>query len=291
MSGDKHTVQSVTRALVLLETLAEDGAGWRLTDLARHTGLSPSTAHRLLTTLEERRFVQYDTGRQLWSVGQQAFSVGATFGQRQALVAPALPHLRKLRDLTHETANFGILDDGEIVVMAQVESREIVRAIARTGGRASLVASAMGKAVLSACSEADAEAIIALPDRNAALIPARAAALRSEIARARTEHYATDNQEGSKGITCVASPVRNAAGDVVGAMSISGLSARLGAERLPAIGSLVAAVAAEFSATLGVGQAFGSSREPAHPPSNDEPAIPRSRDSGSARHRSSPVVR
>ena len=144
MSSGKNNVQSVTRALLLLETLADDAAGWRLTDLSLRTGLSLSTVHRLLTTLQERRFVQYDSRRQLWSVGRQAFSVGAAFGQRQALVAPALPHLRRLRDLTRETANFGVLDDGEIVVMAQAESREIVRAIARTGGRAGLVYSALG---------------------------------------------------------------------------------------------------------------------------------------------------
>lgn len=280
MSRDKQSVQSVTRALVLLETLAEDGAGWRLTDLARRTGLSPSTAHRLLTTLQERRFVQYDTRRQLWSVGQQAFSVGAAFGQRQALVAPALPHLRHLRDLTHETANFGILDDGEIVVMAQVESREIVRAIARTGGRASLVGSAMGKAVLSACSEADAEAIIALPERNIVSIPGRVAVLRQEIAQAKIDGYAIDNQDGGKGITCVASPVTNAAGDVVGAISVSGLSARMSAERMPAIGAWVAAAASDFSATLGAGRALRSPREPGRQQSNGEPEVPHSGDFG-----------
>lgn len=273
MSSDRHNVQSVTRALVLLETLAEDGAGWRLTDLARKTGLSPSTAHRLLTTLQERRFVQYDSGRQLWSVGQQAFSVGAAFGQRQALVAPALPHLRHLRDLTHETANFGVLDDGEIVVMAQAESREIVRAIARTGGRAGFVNSAMGKAVLSAYSKADVEAVLALPEGKARPIAGRAAMLRSEIAEAKAQGYAIDNQDGSKGITCVASPVSNAAGDVVGAMSVSGLSARMTAERLPVIGQWVAQAAADFSATLASGRPLRSAREPGRQASNDAPEV------------------
>lgn len=272
MSGGKHNVQSVTRALVLLETLAEDAAGWRLTDLSLHTGLSPSTVHRLLTTLQERRFVQYDSARQLWSVGQQAFAVGAAFGQRQALVAPALPHLRHLRDLTRETANFGVLDDGEIVVMAQAESREIVRAIARTGGRAGLVSSALGKAVLSAHSEDDMNAVLALPEGRPGPISGGAAALRAECAQARALGYAIDNRDGGKGITCVASPVRNVAGDVVGAISVSGLSARMTAERLPAIGAWVAQSAADFSASLSAARVFQSSREPVRRQSNDAPA-------------------
>src|ERR1700749_2252365 len=53
-------VQSVDRALSIIETLAEDDEGYRLSDLAIRTGLSTSTAHRLLATLEKRRFVQFD---------------------------------------------------------------------------------------------------------------------------------------------------------------------------------------------------------------------------------------
>jgi len=53
-------VQSVDRALSIIETLAEDDGGYRLSDLAIRTGLSTSTVHRLLGTLENRRFVQFD---------------------------------------------------------------------------------------------------------------------------------------------------------------------------------------------------------------------------------------
>lgn len=271
MSSGKNNVQSVTRALLLLETLADDAAGWRLTDLSLRTGLSLSTVHRLLTTLQERRFVQYDSRRQLWSVGRQAFSVGAAFGQRQALVAPALPHLRRLRDLTRETANFGVLDDGEIVVMAQAESREIVRAIARTGGRAGLVNSALGKAVLSAYAEDDMEAVLASPHGRSGPISGQPA-LRAELATAKALGYAIDNGDGGRGITCVASPVRNGTEDVVGAISVSGLSARMSADRLPVIGAWVAQAALDFSASLSsAARAIRSSREPARQLSNDAP--------------------
>src|SRR6476619_7847290 len=74
-------VQSVDRALLIIETLAEDDEGYRLTDLAVRTGLSPSTVHRLLTTLENRRFVQFDRTESKWHVGAQSFAVGATFAR------------------------------------------------------------------------------------------------------------------------------------------------------------------------------------------------------------------
>ena len=91
-------VQSVDRALHIIETLAEDDEGYRLSDLAVRTGLSTSTAHRLLTTLERRRFVQFDRTESKWHVGAQIFAVGATFTLRRNFVAQAVPYLRKLRD-------------------------------------------------------------------------------------------------------------------------------------------------------------------------------------------------
>src|SRR6202048_441010 len=65
-------VQSVDRALLIIETLAEDDEGYRLTDLAVRTGLSPSTVHRLLATLEKRRFVQFDREESMWAIGAQS---------------------------------------------------------------------------------------------------------------------------------------------------------------------------------------------------------------------------
>jgi IclR family acetate operon transcriptional repressor len=68
-------VQSVDRALSIIETLAEDDEGYRLSDLAVRTGLSTSTVHRLLATLEKRRFVQFDRYESKWHVGAQSFAV------------------------------------------------------------------------------------------------------------------------------------------------------------------------------------------------------------------------
>src|SRR4029453_19472275 len=88
-------VQSVDRALSILETLAEDDEGYRLSDLAVRTGLSTSTAHRLLATLEKRRFVQFDRTESKWHIGAHSFSVGATFARRRNFAAQAMPYLRK----------------------------------------------------------------------------------------------------------------------------------------------------------------------------------------------------
>jgi IclR family transcriptional regulator, acetate operon repressor len=153
-------VQSVDRALAIIETLAEDDEGYRLSDLAIRTGLSTSTVHRLLTTLEHRRFVQFDRDQSKWHVGARAFMVGATFARHRNFTAQAIPYLRKLRDLTRETANLAVVDDEFIIVLTRMESREIMRSLTKVGGRVSMVASGVGKAVLAAYSDEDVSAII-----------------------------------------------------------------------------------------------------------------------------------
>src|SRR5690606_33387535 len=77
------TVQSVDRAMAILELLGEDEEGFRLTDISRRTGLSASTVHRLLTTLEQRRFVQFDPTDSMWHVGRTAFAVGSAFTRQR----------------------------------------------------------------------------------------------------------------------------------------------------------------------------------------------------------------
>src|ERR1700732_185367 len=89
-------VQSVDRALSILKTLAEDDEGYRLSDLAVLTGLSTSTVHRLLATLEKRRFVQFVRYESKWDVGARGFSVGGTFGRRPNFTPAGMPYMCKI---------------------------------------------------------------------------------------------------------------------------------------------------------------------------------------------------
>lgn len=246
-------VQSVDRAMLLLEALGEDEEGYRLTDLAIRTGLSPSTAHRLLTTLEKRRFVEFNPSDNMWHVGRQAFAIGSAFVRRRNFVAPALPFLRRLRDLTHETANLGIVEEGEVVVLTQVESREIMRAITRVGGRAPMVTSGIGKAILATYPDQDVVAIIQRHGMRR-LTPksmVRAGELRDALDIVRRDGYAVDDQEFLTGLRCVAAVVYNDQAEALAAISVSGLASRVAPERVPELGRLVRETARDLSLALG----------------------------------------
>ena len=253
-------VQSVDRAMTLLEVLSEEDRGQRLTDLARRTGLSLTTVHRLLTTLEQRRFVQFSLGDNLWHVGRQTYMVGSAFVRDRHFVAPALPFLRRLRDLTRETANLGVVDNGEIILVNQIESREIKRAISRVGGRTPMTASGMGKAILSCYSHDEVTAVVArtgMRKVTSRTITSRED-LDDDLERARDNGFSIDDEEFLPGLRCVAAPVYDNQQEVVCAISVSGLPNRMKPERMPALGRLIAQTAAELTCALG-----GTPRRPA----------------------------
>ena len=245
-------VQSVDRALLIIETLAEDDEGYRLTDLAVRTGLSPSTVHRLLTTLEKRRFVQFDRGESMWHVGAQSFAVGSTFVRRRNFVTQALPYLRKLRDQTRETANLAVVDDGAMVVLTRVESREIMRSVTKVGGRVPMVASGLGKALLSTYSEEDVFAIIqreGMPRLTSKSI-VRAGELCKSLHDIRRQGYSVDDEEALMGLRCVSAVVYDDCSEPLAAISVSGKASRVPNDRLPVLGKLVQEVAAELTKAL-----------------------------------------
>jgi IclR family transcriptional regulator, acetate operon repressor len=246
-------VQSVDRALSILETLAEDDEGYRLSDLAVRTGLSTSTAHRLLATLEKRRFVQFDRTESKWHIGAHSFSVGATFARRRNFAAQAMPYLRKLRDQTRETANLAVVDDESIIVLIRAESREIMRSLTKVGGRVAMVASGVGKAVLATYADEDVNAIIrrhGMPRLTEKSI-VRPSDLFRELEKARRQGFAIDDEEACMGLRCVAAVVYSDCSEPLAAISVSGMTSRVTDDRLPMLGRLVRDVATELTLALG----------------------------------------
>lgn len=246
-------VQSLVRALSILNRLAAADEGVTLTEVAQQVGLSPSTAHRLLTTLEQERYVHFDAERRLWSVGVQAFVAGSAFLRTRSLAAAARPHMRALMEESAETVNLAVEDQDQAVYLSQVECRQMMRAFARPGGRVPLHCSSVGKALLSAMTDTEVGRVLrrqGLP-RVTVKTLSTTAALRSDLAQARARGYAIDDEEHAVGLRCIAAVVFNENADAVAAVSLSGPMARIPDERIPPLGELVRARADAISAQLG----------------------------------------
>ena len=251
--GRAGQVQSVTRAVAILRAIAESGDGMTLTDVAQIVGLPPSTAHRLLTTLQQERFVRFDSTAYLWQVGVEAFIIGNAFVRTRDVVAMARPYLRRLMEEGGETANLYLEQDGEAICMAQIECRQMMRAIARPGGRVKMHCSGAGKAILGWTPDDDLTRIVRQHGlkrftEHTLDTPSR---LRRDLSLVRERGYAVDDEEHAVGLRCVAAPVFDEYGRPVAALSLSGPGARIDNSRLTQFGELTAQVAADFSAELG----------------------------------------
>ncbi len=246
-------VQSLVRALAIVNRLAAANEGATLTEVAQQVGLSPSTAHRLLTTLEQERYVRFDAERRLWSVGVQAFVAGSAFLKTRSLVPAARPHMRALMEESEETVNLAVEDQAEAVYLSQVECRQMMRAFARPGGRVPLHCSSVGKALLSAMPDADVARVLHRHGLARVTIKTLTTtpALREDLAQARTRGYAIDDEEHAVGLRCIAAVVFNEAADPLGALSLSGPMARIPDERIPLLGDLVRRTADAVTAQLG----------------------------------------
>jgi IclR family acetate operon transcriptional repressor len=246
-------VQSITRALAILRALAESGDGMTLSDVAQMVGLPASTTHRLLTTLQQERFVRFDGTAHLWQVGVGVFIVGNAFARTRDAAAMARPYLRRLMEEGGETANLYLEQDGEAICMAQVECRQVMRAIARPGGRVKMHCSGAGKAMLGWVPDAELTRVIRqhgltrFTERTLDT-PTR---LRRDLELVRERGYAVDDEEHAVGLRCVASAVFDEHGQPVAALSLSGPGARIDEARLEELGMLIAKIAAEFSIELG----------------------------------------
>ena len=240
-SGRAGLVQSLSRGLGLLDSLAESPDGISLCDLSQQVGLSVSTAHRLLTTLEQQGYVRCHHGTRHWSIGVQAFIAGSAFVKARDLLEIARPRMRGLMEESGETVNLAVLDGGEAVFLAQVECRQMMRALAPPGVRAPLHCSGVGKALLAALPEAEVGRILrqhGLPRLTPRTLTT-VARLRADLERTRESHYAMDDQERSIGLRCVAAVVFDEHREQVGAVSLSGPVVRIPDERIAILGDLV----------------------------------------------------
>jgi len=252
-SGRSDQVQSLVRALAIVNRLAAANEGVTLTEVAQQVGLSPSTAHRLLTTLEQERYVHFDAERRLWSVGVQAFVAGSAFLKTRSLVAAARPHMRALMEECEETVNLAVEDQAEAVYLSQIECRQMMRAFARPGGRVPLHCSSVGKALLSAMPDSELAKILHRHGLSRVTIKTinTTGALRSDLECSRERGYAVDDEEHAVGLRCIAAVVFNEMADPVAAVSLSGPMARIPDQRIPLLGDLVRRKADAITAQLG----------------------------------------
>ncbi len=245
-------IQSLDRALAILKVLA-GGEGMSLSELAEASEQAPATVYRVLSTFQAHGMVEFQPAEQLWFIGQEAFRIGSAFLGRSNLVEQARAVMRDLMAETGETANLAIADGGQVVFLSQVETHEPIRAFFRPGTRGPIHASGIGKALFAHYPPERIDRI--LRDQGLAAFTAHTiidpARLRAELAVIRAQGWASDDEERTLGMRCIAAPIFNEFREAIAGVSISGPSVRMGPERGVDYGARVRAAADRITRAIG----------------------------------------
>lgn len=252
VEGERHSIQSVDRALFLLETIAEAGGETTLTDLANRTGLNISTCHHLLATLIQRGFVTKVTGRRLYALGARILYLGHTCLQVD-LPRRAQPYLEAVNRATGETVHLAAMQGDDIVTLAVREARHAVRVeTAKVGKLEAPHAQSIGKAILAWLPEDEMRRILSpnlkrFTEHTITELPALLELLRN----VRRTGYAMDREEFLPGVICIGAAIRDQAGAVVGSISASTPMMRATDEHIALVRDEVTSAARTLSAEFG----------------------------------------
>jgi len=248
-----YLVQSLDRALAILEELSRHESGLGVTDIGSMLGLHKSTVHRLLHTLMMRGYVEKDVETEKYRLGLKVVELGQVRLENIEIRTEARPFLKELMELTNETVHLCILENGEVVYIDKVESSNPVRMYSRIGRRAPVHCTGVGKVILAFLKEDEVRRIVdekGLPRKTDTTITELDQLLK-HFELIREQGYAIDDEEHDSGIRCVAAPVRDFKGNVIASISVSGPTSRITRERLNDLAAKVTKTALNISKRLG----------------------------------------
>ncbi|GAA4370929.1 IclR family transcriptional regulator [Paeniglutamicibacter cryotolerans] len=239
-SGDDEAVpggvQSVDRALAMLEILAREGSAG-VGEVADEMGIHKSTASRLLGSLLARGMVQQNNNRGKYELGFGILKLAASIPGRLSLVGQARPVLEALALEYKETVNLAVLREEYAVNVDQAMGPSTLATYDWLGSLTPLHATSSGKILLAGLGADEREKILkttGLPKRTANTIDNRLA-LERDLLRAVKNGYAQAREEFELGINSVAAPVRNHLGNVVASITISGPAFRFDPQEIPGL--------------------------------------------------------
>jgi IclR family transcriptional regulator, acetate operon repressor len=245
-------VQSVARAIRILELVSEHPGQLGVTELGRRVGVHKATAFRLVSTLARGGLVERDPVTGKYRPGFGLIRLATTAVADLDLVRQARPVLERLAEDTQETVNLAVLDGHEVVNIDQVAGSHAVVNVNWVGKRTPLHCTSNGKILLAHLPPAERDEILAGPlARRTPRTIADPDVLRTQLRQARRQGYAHTLEELEVGLNAVAGAVRGPGGHVVAAVSVAGPAYRVTAVRIPDLARAVVEAAMEISRRMG----------------------------------------
>ncbi len=242
------TSQTLLRGLDVVEAVSNEALS--ISDIAKKTGITYATTHRIVSVLLQRHYLKPD-GAKGYGLGRKVLELGFQAFHQTTLTRVAHPFLEQLARDTLDTVHLARLEGDFVIYLDKISSQRSVEISSRIGGRKPLISTGVGKALILDWPEDD---WAALHQRSKGLLrekmtPAQWLALMRAYAQG---GYSFDLGEDAQPIRCVAAPVRDGSRKIVAAISVSSMLEFMDPERMQALIPLVKGVAANISAELGM---------------------------------------
>ncbi|MCG8402275.1 MAG: IclR family transcriptional regulator [Firmicutes bacterium] len=226
MGNETESVKSVTKALKILKLFSIENPELGITTISKKLNVSKSTAHRLVTSLQNEGFLLQDKATQQYRLGFIMLQLSEIVLNKMDIREIALPYLQKLRNETEETVSLSIIHNNSRVCIEKAESFNDLRRFIKVGSFLPLYAGASGKMLLA---HQDEDAIIKIlkeikPLTDKTIVNSEK--LITDLKRIKEQGYCISNGERIKGATGISAPVWNYKGQVIANISISGPSFR-----------------------------------------------------------------
>ncbi len=249
---EKGSVQSIDRALSVLEALTGEREGVSLAHIAQRVDLHKSTTHRLLATLCVRGYAERLPGGD-YRLGRRVVELASMYLNQLELKTEAQPHLRKLLQQTTQPVHLAVLEGLDAIYIDKMETLHSIRMYSQIGLRSPVHCTGIGKALLSGLTDEELEERLTGVElsRQTPNTITDPRLLVREIRRSRKRGWACDNEENELGIRCIAAPVFDYRGDVVAAVSTSGVARVLEPARDTEIAKYVKTCAEAISMRMG----------------------------------------
>lgn len=246
-------IQSVEKALLILEVLAKEGTEMSLTEIAQKTCWPKSTVYGLISTLRDCHYVEQSADNGCYKLGIRLFELGNQVSRSWSILDAAHPVMMRLCKEIGETVQLGTEDRGEILYLQKFAPNSVVSIMSEVGIRLPMHCSGLGKVLLAQKNQSELKQYVlrkGLPTLTKKTITTFDK-LEKELERVREKGYATDNGEITDGLRCIAAPIWDGSGQVKYAISVSGPILNMGEDRFEYIVKEVKQAAEEISYSMG----------------------------------------
>jgi len=253
--GDASPVRSVSRAVAILDQFSLERPELTFTEISSGIGLTKSTTHRLLGALRHEEMIEYDPVSRRYRLGLRVFRLGSVVSKTMELATRSDALLEELAEVTGETAFVVVPDGDQSLCIRRFDARSELRVLfLEVGKRQPFNCGAAPRVLLAHFTQPRWDEILAHHVRamteHSLVAPAALERDRDEI---RARGYAVSREDVTLHACAVGAPVRDHTGQVVAAVSLSGIEQRFGRERLPMLIDAIVTAGLELSHRLGHG--------------------------------------